>query len=61
MSGMVITGDGNLVAGAVLRDLNGKVIGRFPDAQAAHGAAVDEAGSVYLAQLSGIVQKYVKQ
>ncbi len=61
VSGMVITNDGNLVAGAVLRDLNGKVIGRFPDAQAAHGAAVDKAGSVYLAQLSGIVQKYVRQ
>jgi DNA-binding beta-propeller fold protein YncE len=61
VSGMVITKEGTIVAGAVLRDLNGKAIGRFPDAQAAHGAAVDDAGSVYLAQLSGIVQKYVKQ
>jgi DNA-binding beta-propeller fold protein YncE len=61
VSGMVLTNDGNIVTGMVLRDLNGKVIGRFPDAQAAHGAAVDKAGSVYLAQLSGIVQKYVKQ
>jgi DNA-binding beta-propeller fold protein YncE len=61
VSGMVITNDGHIVTGTVLRDLNGKVIGRFPDAQAAHGAAIDKAGSVYLAQLSGIVQKYVKQ
>jgi DNA-binding beta-propeller fold protein YncE len=61
VSGMVITSDGHIVTGTVLRDLNGNVIGRFADAQAAHGAAVDKAGSVYLAQLSGIVQKYVKQ
>jgi DNA-binding beta-propeller fold protein YncE len=61
VSGMVITNDGNIVTGTVLRDLNGNVIGRFADAQAAHGAAVDKAGNVYLAQLSGIVQKYVKQ
>jgi DNA-binding beta-propeller fold protein YncE len=61
VSGMVSTGDGHIVTGAVLRDLNGKALGRFPDAQAAHGAAVDKAGSVYLAQLSGILQKYVKQ
>ena len=61
VSGMVITKDGNIVAGPVLRDLTGKAIGRFPEAQAAHGAAVDAAGNVYLAQLSGIVQKYVKQ
>jgi DNA-binding beta-propeller fold protein YncE len=61
VSGMVITKDGNIVTGAVLRDLTGKVIGRFPEAAAAHGAAVDAAGSVYLAQLSGVVQKYVKQ
>jgi DNA-binding beta-propeller fold protein YncE len=61
VSGMVITNDGNIVTGAVLRDLNGKVLGRFPEAQAAHGVAVDASGNVYLAQLSGIVQKYVKQ
>ena len=61
VSGMVIMKDGTLVTGSILRDLNGKAIGRFPDAQAAHGAAVDNAGNVYLAQLSGIVQKYVKQ
>ena len=58
---MVLTSDSHIVTGSVLRDLNGQIIGRFPDAQAAHGAAVDKAGSVYLAQLSGIVQKYVKQ
>jgi DNA-binding beta-propeller fold protein YncE len=61
VSGMVLTRDSHIVTGAVLRDLTGKVIGRFPEAQAAHGVAVDASGNVYLAQLSGIVQKYVKQ
>jgi hypothetical protein len=58
---MVMTKDGNIVTGSFLRDLTGKAIGRFRDAEAAHGAAVDNAGNVYLAQLSGIVQKYVRQ
>jgi DNA-binding beta-propeller fold protein YncE len=61
VSGMVLTRDSHIVTGAVLRDLTGKVIGRVPEAQAAHGVAVDASGNVYLAQLSGIVQKYVKQ
>jgi DNA-binding beta-propeller fold protein YncE len=61
ISGMFMTKDGNIVTGGVLRDLTGKVLGRFPEAGSAHGAAVDAAGSVYIAQLSGIVQKYVKQ
>ena len=61
VSGLVMTKDGRIVTGAVLRDLNGNVVGRFPEAGAAHGAAIDSAGNIYLAQLSGIVQKFVKQ
>lgn len=61
VSGLALTKDGRMVTGAVVRDLNGKVLGRLPEAQAAHGAAVDAAGNIYLAQLSGIVQKFVKQ
>jgi hypothetical protein len=38
--------------------LNGKAIGRLSEGAAAHGAAVDAQGHVYLAQLSGIVQKF---
>jgi hypothetical protein len=45
----------------VLRDLNGKAIGNLPGGGAAHGVAVADNGDVYLAQLSGVVQKYVKQ
>jgi len=61
VSGLAITKDGRIVTGAVLRDLNGSVVGRFPEAGAAHGVAVDSAGNIYLAQLTGIVQKFVKQ
>lgn len=61
VSGLAITKEGRIVTGAVLRDLNGSVVGRFPEAGAAHGAAVDSAGNIYLAQLTGIVQKFVKQ
>jgi DNA-binding beta-propeller fold protein YncE len=61
ISGLAMTRDGRMVTGGVLRDLNGTLIGRLPDAQGAHGAAVDSAGNIYLAQLSGIVQKFVKQ
>jgi hypothetical protein len=41
--------------------LNGAVVAKLPDAAPAHGAAVDAAGNIYLAQLTGIVQKYVVQ
>jgi DNA-binding beta-propeller fold protein YncE len=61
VSGLALTKDGRIVTGAMLRNLDGTVVGRFPDAMAAHGATVDAAGNIYLAQLSGIVQKYVKQ
>ena len=47
--------------GQTLRDLDGKIVGRLQGAMAAHGVAVTDAGDVYLAQLSGVVQKYVKQ
>ena len=61
VSGLAMTGDGRIVTGSVVRDLNGTVVAKLPDAPAAHGAAVDAAGNIYLAQLTGIVQKFVKQ
>jgi DNA-binding beta-propeller fold protein YncE len=61
VSGMAMTGDGRIVTGAVVRDLKGNVVAKLPDAAAAHGAAVDAAGNIYLAQLTGIVQKFVTQ
>ena len=56
---MVMTGDGRIVTGAVVRDLKGNIVTKLPDAGAAHGAAVDAAGNIYLAQLTGVVQKFV--
>jgi DNA-binding beta-propeller fold protein YncE len=62
VSGLFITKDQRLWAGGVLLDLQGQVIARLPGANAAggHGVAVSDTGDVYLAQLSGKVQKYSK-
>jgi DNA-binding beta-propeller fold protein YncE len=62
VSGLAMTRDGRSIwAGAVLRDLNGKAIGALPGGGSPHGVAVADTGDIYLAQLSGVVQKYVKQ
>jgi DNA-binding beta-propeller fold protein YncE len=58
VSALALTPDGRIWTGAVLRDLNGNAIGRLPEGTGAHGATVDAEGNVYLAQLSGIVQKF---
>ena len=58
VSALAMTPDGRIVAGAVLRDSNGKAIGRLSEGGSAHGATVDAEGNVYLAQLSGVVQKF---
>jgi DNA-binding beta-propeller fold protein YncE len=60
VSALAMTPDGRIWTGAVLRDLNGKPIGRLPEGGGAHGAAVDAEGNVYLAQLSGVVQRFAK-
>jgi DNA-binding beta-propeller fold protein YncE len=61
VSGLAMTGDGRIITGAVVRDLKGNIVTKLPGAAAAHGAAVDAAGNIYLAQLTGVVQKFVKQ
>jgi len=63
VSGLAMTKDQHLWAGGVLLDLQGQVVARLPGANAAggHGVAVSDSGDVYLAQLSGKVQKFVKQ
>lgn len=60
VSGLALTPDGHIVTGNVVRDLKGSVVAKLPDAAPAHGVAVDASGNIYLAQLSGIVQKFVK-
>ena len=62
VSGLFMTKDQHLWAGAVLLNLDGKVIGKLPNGNGAsgHGIAVSDSGDVYLAQLNGTVQKFVK-
>jgi DNA-binding beta-propeller fold protein YncE len=60
ISTLFITKDQHIWAGGVLRDLNGKILGTLTGAPTGHGTAVSGTGDVYLAQLSGIVQKFVK-
>ena len=60
VSALAKTPDDHIWTGAVLRDLNGKPIGRLSEGGGAHGAAVDAEGTVYLAQLSGVVQRFAK-
>jgi DNA-binding beta-propeller fold protein YncE len=63
VSSLVITKEQRIWTGGVLRDLDGKVIGRLPGQGStdSHGAAVAANGDVYLGLLSGTVHKFVKQ
>jgi len=65
VSALRITKDQRIWTGGVLRDLDGKVLGKLPTdvggAGGAHGIAVTDAGDVYVGQLSGRVQKFVKE
>lgn len=63
ISGLAITKDQQIWAGGILRDLDGKVLGRLagPGVAGGHGVAVTDSGDVYIAQLNGVVQKFVKQ
>jgi hypothetical protein len=62
VSGLVMTKGQKIWAGAVLLNLKGEVLARLPGGTAAgcHAVATTDAGDVYLAQLSGKVQKFVK-
>lgn len=61
VSALFLTKDQHLWAGDALFDLDGRLMGRLPGAQGAHGVVVTDSGDVYLAQLSGTVQKFVKK
>jgi len=62
ISGLAMTKDQRIWTGGVLRDLNGTPVGRLdgPGIAGAHGVAVTDGGDVYLAQLNGVVQKFVR-
>jgi DNA-binding beta-propeller fold protein YncE len=64
VSTLFITKDQHIWVGGVLCDLDGKALGRLPfpgGGAGGHGTTVTESGDVYVAQLSGVVQKFVKQ
>jgi DNA-binding beta-propeller fold protein YncE len=65
VSALRITKDQRIWTGGVLRELNGKIVGRLPvdtgGAGGTHGIAVTDSGDVYVGQLSGVVQKFVKR
>src|SRR5262245_17638752 len=63
ISGLAITKDQHIWTGGILRDLKGTAVGKLngPGIAGGHGVAVSDAGDVYIAQLNGTVQKFVKQ
>jgi len=64
LSSLIMTKDQRVWAGGVLRDLNGKAVGRLPGEGAnarAHGAAIASNGDIYLGLLSGVVEKFAVQ
>jgi DNA-binding beta-propeller fold protein YncE len=60
ISGLAITKDQRIWTGGVLRDLEGKILVTLPGNPGGHGVAFTDSGDVYIAQLSGVVQKFVK-
>jgi DNA-binding beta-propeller fold protein YncE len=61
VSSLFMTKDQRLWAGGVLRDLEGNVLAKLPETAGLHGTTVSNAGDVYTALLTGLVQKFVKQ
>ena len=60
VSTLFMTKDQHIWTGGVLRNLKGEVLARLPGNPGGHGATVTESGDVFIAQLSGVVQKFVK-
>ena len=62
VSALLMTADQRLWVGDELFDLDGNLLGRLPGVSGgAHGMVVTSSGDVYLAQLGGTVQKFVKK
>lgn len=61
ISTLFMTKDQHIWAGGVLRNLKGEILGQLPGGGGGHGTTVTASGDVYIAQLSGRVQKFVKR
>ena len=58
VSTVFMTKDQRIWAGGILRDLDGTIVDELPGDVGGHGTTVAADGSVFVAQLSGIVQKF---
>ena len=56
-----MTSDQHIWTGSVLRNLAGEVLEILPAGRDVHGIAANEPGDVFTAQLSGVVQKFIKR
>jgi hypothetical protein len=61
ISTLFMTKDQQIWAGGVLRNLKGEVLAKLPGEPGGHGTTVSESGDVFIAQLSRVVQKFVKE
>ena len=61
VSALFMTQDQHIWTGGVLRTLEGEILGRLPGGGGGHGATMTSTGDVFVAQLSGRVQKFVEQ
>ena len=59
VSTLFMTKDQRIWAGGILRNLDGTVADRLPGNVGGHGTTVAQGGSVFIAQLSGVVQKFI--
>lgn len=60
VSTLFMTKDQQIWTGGVLRNLEGEILARLPGNPGGHGTSVTESGDVFIAQLSGAMQKFVK-
>ena len=61
VSTLFMTQDQRIWAGGVLRELDGSVSATLPGNVGGHGTTVGTDGSVFVAQLSRVVQKFVRE
>ena len=60
VSALVMTDEQQIWTGGTLRSLEGEAVATLPGGNGGHGMTVSDAGDVFVAQLSGRVQKFVR-
>lgn len=61
MSTLFLTAEQQIRAGGVLHELDESIAAELPGDVGGHGTTVKADGNVFVAQLSGIVQKFVRR